>query len=82
MDNQTALQEVKDGYRMPRPQYCPDSLYDIMMKCWNENSAERPTFETLFNFLDDYFVATEPGYHDPDGFWKSARIFKGGWMWD
>ncbi|XP_071491802.1 tyrosine-protein kinase STK-like [Diadema antillarum] len=68
MDNQTTLQEVKDGYRMPKPLYCPDSLYDLMMKCWNEHPADRPTFETLYNFLDDYFISTEPDYHDPDGF--------------
>ncbi|NP_001135853.2 src family kinase 5 [Strongylocentrotus purpuratus] len=68
MDNQTALKEVKSGYRMPKPMYCPDSLYDIMTKCWNERPQQRPTFETLYNFLDDYFVATEPEYHDPEGF--------------
>ncbi|CAC5384617.1 SRMS [Mytilus coruscus] len=47
------LSKLKQGYRHPEPTHCPDDLYDMMLKCWNENSEERPTFETIYNFLED-----------------------------
>ncbi|KAJ8306512.1 hypothetical protein KUTeg_017057 [Tegillarca granosa] len=45
-----------------KPSLCPDSMYDVMKKCWDKNPQNRPTFEYLFNFFDDYFVSTEPNY--------------------
>lgn len=47
------LSKLKQGYRHPEPNHCPDHLYDRMLKCWNENQEERPTFENLYNFLED-----------------------------
>lgn len=47
------LSKLKQGYRHPEPTNCPDDLYDMMLKCWNENQEKRPTFEKLYNFLED-----------------------------
>lgn len=67
MMNMEVLEQVERGYRMPRPNNCPDSLYDMcMMKCWHKDSQQRPTFEFLHSFLDDYFVSTEPNYREAD----------------
>lgn len=69
MTNHEVIEQcVHRGYRMPKPMHCPDSLYRFMLKCWNKDPMERPTFEFLHSFLDDYFVAEEPDYKDPDGF--------------
>ncbi|XP_064625823.1 tyrosine-protein kinase SRK2-like isoform X2 [Lineus longissimus] len=66
MDNNTALREVKMGYRMPRPVYgkieCPENLYDTMLKCWDQDPANRPTFNYLKMYFDDFFVAAEASY--------------------
>jgi fyn-related kinase len=66
MDNNTALREVKSGYRMPRPMYgkieCPENLYDTMSKCWDAEPANRPTFNYLKMYFDDFFVASETSY--------------------
>ncbi|CAL8355745.1 unnamed protein product [Gadus morhua 'NCC'] len=35
------------GRRLPQPQYCPDSLYSIMLQCWDPDSELRPSFATL-----------------------------------
>ncbi|XP_036389774.1 macrophage-stimulating protein receptor-like isoform X1 [Megalops cyprinoides] len=35
------------GRRLPQPQFCHDSLYAIMLQCWNPEPEMRPTFATL-----------------------------------
>ncbi|XP_046746923.1 vascular endothelial growth factor receptor 3-like [Diprion similis] len=40
-------QTLADGYRMERPKYAPQSLYDIMSRCWKEEPSERPSFDSL-----------------------------------
>uniref|UniRef100_H2ZGQ7 Tyrosine-protein kinase n=1 Tax=Ciona savignyi TaxID=51511 RepID=H2ZGQ7_CIOSA len=41
MMNREVLEQVERGYRMPKPTLlpndppCPDSLYDLMLQCWN-----------------------------------------------
>uniref|UniRef100_A0A914W1W1 Protein kinase domain-containing protein n=1 Tax=Plectus sambesii TaxID=2011161 RepID=A0A914W1W1_9BILA len=39
--------EVENGYRMPRPAICPQSVYDLMLKCWAKFPDDRPSFEFL-----------------------------------
>lgn len=69
MSNHEVIEQaVHRGFRMPKPMHCPDSMYRMLLKCWNNEPLERPTFEFLHSFLDDYFVAEEPDYKDPDGF--------------
>ncbi|XP_071964164.1 fibroblast growth factor receptor homolog 1-like [Antedon mediterranea] len=38
---------LESGRRMKQPVGCPDSVYSIMMKCWNTNPNKRPTFTQL-----------------------------------
>lgn len=64
MANREVLEQVERGYRMSKPSLCPESMYEVMKKCWDKNPQNRPTFEYLFNFFDDYFVSTEPNYID------------------
>ncbi|XP_048406276.1 proto-oncogene tyrosine-protein kinase Src-like isoform X2 [Stegostoma tigrinum] len=62
MVNREVLDQVERGYRMPCPPECPDSLHDLMIQCWKKEPEERPTFEYLQSFLEDYFTSTEPQY--------------------
>ncbi|XP_067867845.1 tyrosine-protein kinase Fgr isoform X5 [Heterodontus francisci] len=62
MNNREVLEQVERGYRMPCPTACPGSLHDLMIQCWKKDPEERPTFEYLQSFLEDYFTATEPQY--------------------
>ena len=71
MDNKTCLDQVDKGYRMGKPTgslVCPDSLYDIMLSCWQRVPEKRPTFEYLKDLFEDYFIATEGSYRDAEGF--------------
>ncbi|EHB07550.1 Proto-oncogene tyrosine-protein kinase Yes [Heterocephalus glaber] len=62
MVNREVLEQVERGYRMPCPQGCPESLYELMNLCWKKDPDERPTLEYIQYFLEDYFTATEPQY--------------------
>uniref|UniRef100_V9KMG1 Tyrosine-protein kinase n=1 Tax=Callorhinchus milii TaxID=7868 RepID=V9KMG1_CALMI len=62
MNNREVLEQVERGYRMPSPHGCPGSLHDLMIQCWKKDPEDRPTFEYLQSFLEDYFTATEPQY--------------------
>ncbi|XP_040186477.1 proto-oncogene tyrosine-protein kinase Src isoform X1 [Rana temporaria] len=66
MVNREVLDQVERGYRMPFPPGCPESLHDLMLQCWRKDPEERPTFEYLQAFLEDYFTATEPQYQPGD----------------
>lgn len=70
MPNRQVVEYVDRGYRMPKPTNCecPDSVYGIMLNCWEADPEKRPTFEYLFGFFDDYFVSTEPSYRDAEDF--------------
>ena len=62
MSNPEVIQNLERAYRMPKPENCPEGLYNIMGMCWRENPDDRPTFEYLQGFLEDYFSSTEPQY--------------------
>uniref|UniRef100_A0A1I8QDA6 Receptor protein-tyrosine kinase n=1 Tax=Stomoxys calcitrans TaxID=35570 RepID=A0A1I8QDA6_STOCA len=50
--NQSLYLKLKDGYRMEKPPYANDDLYDIMLECWSTNPERRP----LFNVLKERFA--------------------------
>ncbi|XP_036438445.1 uncharacterized protein LOC118816046 isoform X2 [Colossoma macropomum] len=63
----TAVQVVKKlrrGYRMSCPADCPKLLYEIMMECWKDTPADRPTFETLQWKLEDFFYLDDSYYYE------------------
>ncbi|XP_068685782.1 tyrosine kinase receptor Cad96Ca-like isoform X2 [Montipora foliosa] len=45
--------KIQKGYRMPKPRHVDSKLYEIMMKCWEEDPSDRPTFEKLRRTMKD-----------------------------
>ncbi|XP_067831618.1 tyrosine-protein kinase FRK-like [Heptranchias perlo] len=56
MSNREALFELVQGYRMPRPNGCPQPIYNIMRECWNKVPSQRPSFSTLKPQLEDFII--------------------------
>ncbi|XP_061473765.1 macrophage-stimulating protein receptor isoform X2 [Rhineura floridana] len=50
------------GRRLPQPEYCPDSLYTVMLNCWAPSPEERPTFSALIQEVQ-HIVACLKGEH-------------------
>ncbi|KAK6175676.1 hypothetical protein SNE40_014078 [Patella caerulea] len=38
---------VRSGRRLPKPWFCPDDMYELMLKCWNVNANNRPDFSIV-----------------------------------
>jgi len=53
---------------MSQPQGSPDHLWAITMSCWHEDPQRRPTFESLQNQLEDFYVGQQNQYADAHGF--------------
>ncbi|CAF1179921.1 unnamed protein product [Rotaria sordida] len=63
MANREVLDQIQRGYRMPRHENCPEKIYDYMLRCWDSSPDNRPTFEHLHLFFDDYTTSAGPQYH-------------------
>jgi len=59
MSNSETIASVMKGYRLPQPSNCPNEVYQLMLKCWNINSDERPSFKDLFDQLTAILPSTE-----------------------
>ncbi|CAI9717068.1 proto-oncogene tyrosine-protein kinase receptor Ret-like [Octopus vulgaris] len=57
------LSLLKTGYRMDKPDNCPDEMYAIMQKCWKTEPEERPSFHDLANIFDK-ILQERTGYLD------------------
>ena len=42
---------IVDGYRLEKPRYSPDSIYQIMHKCWLKDLQTRATFQDIVTEL-------------------------------
>lgn len=49
--NAQARDSVEQGYRMPAPSNTPETVYKIMLKCWEYNPSTRITFKDLHKQL-------------------------------
>ena len=61
--------EVTAGYRLPKPESCPKKIRGLMLECWHETAADRPSFTELTERLkailtDDFGHDFGDGYLD------------------
>ncbi|XP_077452292.1 hepatocyte growth factor receptor isoform X2 [Stigmatopora argus] len=43
------------GRRLLQPEFCPDSLYTVMVECWHPNPERRPSFSDLVSSIAAIF---------------------------
>lgn len=51
MSNSRARELIDTGYRLPAPEKVPDTVYQLMLRCWEYNPDKRPTFQEIHHTL-------------------------------
>ncbi|XP_072045011.1 tyrosine-protein kinase receptor Tie-1-like [Amphiura filiformis] len=51
METKYLAYHLTEGYRMPKPDNCEQEMYDLMLKCWQENPDDRPSFQEILDIL-------------------------------
>lgn len=51
LQNNDVMTFVRKGGRLEIPAICPQSIYDLMCWCWQNDTVERPSFQTIYKFL-------------------------------
>ena len=81
------LKRIQEGDRLEKPQEeCPAEIYKLMLDCWDLDPKKRPTFEKIFDLLNQevfsecsgesekvYLASTE--YEDGD-YCDSGLVYK------
>eukprot|EP00038_Savillea_parva_P008369 m.176483 g.176483 ORF g.176483 m.176483 type:complete len:1219 (+) comp14182_c0_seq1:368-4024(+) len=47
MGNEEVFAKVRQGYRLSKPPVCPEPLYSMMRRCWEQDPSVRPTAEAV-----------------------------------
>ncbi|XP_038066662.1 phosphatidylinositol phosphatase PTPRQ-like [Patiria miniata] len=53
IESMSLVERLLDGYRMPKPDNCADEIYDVMLKCWQQQPSDRPSFSKLVEILEE-----------------------------
>jgi FMS-like tyrosine kinase 1 len=54
--NQEFFYKLRDGYRMEKPKFATQNLYEIMLSCWKFKPDTRPSFKELEKDLSAFLV--------------------------
>ena len=53
LQNQEISCFITSGKRLTKPDFCNEQIYSVMLKCWNHNAQQRPSFIEIENFLNE-----------------------------
>ena len=56
-DDKEVARAVRAGERLPKPDNCPDDVYEIMKSCWRERPQDRPSMAEIYAMLQTAFAA-------------------------
>jgi serine/threonine protein kinase len=60
MSNPDVMKMTMSGGRHPKPPLCSNKLYDMLLKCWDVDTAKRPGFSQLCDaFKEMYTVSSK-----------------------
>ncbi|CAJ0570281.1 unnamed protein product, partial [Mesorhabditis spiculigera] len=60
MPDDKVPERVTNGERNPRPVYCHEELYHLMLESWKETPEERPKFTNCVEVLEDHLTRASP----------------------
>jgi hypothetical protein len=44
--------QILNGYRMPKPEFAPNFIGEMMSNCWQKESKDRPTFSQMADVIE------------------------------
>ncbi|XP_060614827.2 ephrin type-A receptor 2 isoform X1 [Anolis sagrei] len=59
LSNHEVMKAINEGYRLPAPLDCPSAVYQLMMRCWQQERSHRPRFNDIVSILDKLIRAPE-----------------------
>ncbi|XP_022097194.1 angiopoietin-1 receptor-like isoform X2 [Acanthaster planci] len=59
IESKSLAKRLLDGYRMPKPENCADELYNLMLRCWQEEPNDRPNFGNLVQILEEVCLVSD-----------------------
>lgn len=57
MRSNEILDMIDRGARLKCPPNCPPEMYSLMLRCWEYEETDRPTFEEIYQVVEIYFRA-------------------------
>lgn len=57
--DEEVLKCIKEDLRLSKPDNCPDTMANVMKKCWDSNLEDRPSFEKLYAEISEIAVDTK-----------------------
>ncbi|KAI0210452.1 Fibroblast growth factor receptor 4, partial [Lamellibrachia satsuma] len=68
---------LDSGYRMERPDHCPELMYEqVVQPCWNGSATARPTFDDVSKNIEGLFIG---GATDDDEYYYDRRTDEAPW---
>ncbi|GAB6032659.1 hypothetical protein CHUAL_011537 [Chamberlinius hualienensis] len=61
--NEEFYKRLKSGYRMEKPEYASDVIYEIMLNCWKAEPKDRPSFTELSERLGGELETSIKAYY-------------------
>lgn len=62
LDNSQVLDLVRQRCLLECPEHCPPRMYSLMVECWHEMAARRPSFAELHARLQTWPVVASPAH--------------------
>ncbi|KAK9391934.1 ephrin type-A receptor 2 [Crotalus adamanteus] len=59
LSNHEVMKAINEGFRLPAPMECPSAIYQLMMRCWQQERSQRPKFTDIVSILDKLIRAPE-----------------------
>ncbi|XP_066964608.1 vascular endothelial growth factor receptor 1-like [Macrobrachium rosenbergii] len=62
--DETFMEKIENGYRLPCPKYSPDKVYKMMLDCWQIEPMDRPPFSDFVKRMIRLLSSREREYFE------------------
>ena len=64
MEPRKVYMAIQGDYRHPKPDDCPEPVYEVMLSCWNADPSARPSFAELHSTLKCFDTNDDERYSE------------------